>query len=326
MNNNDKKSINTKKIIGLAIATSLAIITFLISCFVNVDTFFYNVILSFLLATLVFIGYTSSRIIEMGLSTCIFLFLGPILSIFIDIFRYDMFIDDVPYLLLELCHHGIYIIVILISYLVGLYFKNKSETKDLVIQILLINLGIIGLNILYNLCQVFVWSIVDEYNYFTSLSSFIWDTLKYSPIIIFFVTLILYISKLLFKKTNLNFEEDSYMYCSKCGKEILESVTFCPECGNATNPNNQQSMNYNQNSYNYVNPIIKDEPDTIANIIGCFFPVVGIIFYFLWKDKKPRSADSLGKWTLFGFIASIIIPIAIYIFFFIIALACSAAY
>ncbi len=44
------------------------------------------------------------------------------------------------------------------------------------------------------------------------------------------------------------------MYCSKCGKEILDNVTFCPECGNATNPNNQQSMNNNNNSYNYGHP------------------------------------------------------------------------
>ncbi|HBL06628.1 MAG TPA: zinc ribbon domain-containing protein [Clostridium sp.] len=115
------------------------------------------------------------------------------------------------------------------------------------------------------------------------------------------------------------------MYCSKCGKEILDNVTFCPECGNATNPNNQQSMN-NNNSYNYGHPIVKDEPDTIANIIACCFPIVGIIVYFMWKDNKPRSSNAIGKWSLFGFIASIIFTVAIYIFFFIIALACSTPY
>ncbi len=270
MINNDKKSIKTKKIICLAIATSLAIITFLVLYFVKIDTFLYQVIMSFLIATLVFIGYNSSNIIEMGLSTCIFLFLGPILGLFIDICKYDMLIDDVPYLILRLCHNGVYIIAILISYFVGLYFKNKSKTKDLVIEIILINLGIIVSNILYNLCQVFIWSIVDEYNYLTSLGSFIWETFKYSPIIIVFVVLTLLISKLIFKKkviTNpMDFNEKVLLdnvsnVCRNCKTPLIPNSKFCTTCGTpiGSDINAASNMDENEILCNYCHKIISTD-------------------------------------------------------------------
>ena len=40
-----------------------------------------------------------------------------------------------------------------------------------------------------------------------------------------------------------------------------------------------------------------------------FFPIVGLIFYCIWKDQFPIRAKSCGKWALI----SVIVTIALYI-------------
>lgn len=252
----DKKSINTKKIICLGIATSIAIITSLIIDFAPFNDVLYGVIFCFLLAILVFIGYTSSSILEVGLSTCIFLFLGPILAMPINMFKNDISIDNVPFLVLELCYYGIYIITILISYLISLYFKNKSKTIDLVIQILLINLGIITSYSLYSFIRCFVLSITFNDNYFTGLGDFISGNLKYSPILIVLVSLTLFISKLIFKKkvitNSMNFNEklvldNLHNVCRNCKTPLNPDSKFCTTCGTPIGSNTNAISNMDAN-------------------------------------------------------------------------------
>ncbi|WP_346877330.1 zinc ribbon domain-containing protein [Clostridium sp. UBA5712] len=267
MINYDKKSINTKKIICLAIATSIAIITSLIIAFVPFNDVLYEVILCFLLAILVFIGYASSNILDVGLSACIFLFLGPILAIPINMFKNDISIDNVPFLLLELCYYGIYIITILISYLISSYFKNKSRTIDLVIQILLINLGIITSFSLYSFIRCFVLSMTFNDNYFTGLGDFIFGNLKYSPILILFVSLTLFISKLIFKKrvitTSINFNEKLVLdnldnICRNCKTPLNPDSKFCTTCGTpiVSDTNTISNMDENETLCNNCKKVI----------------------------------------------------------------------
>lgn len=96
------------------------------------------------------------------------------------------------------------------------------------------------------------------------------------------------------------------MYCQKCGREIKENSGFCPECGNPLNSNSQEYVNMsNSNMQNNAG----DQPDTLANILGCCFPIVGLVLYLVWRDNKPRKANAICKWTIGGFI----IGLAVYI-------------
>ncbi|HAX72764.1 MAG TPA: zinc ribbon domain-containing protein, partial [Firmicutes bacterium] len=30
-----------------------------------------------------------------------------------------------------------------------------------------------------------------------------------------------------------------------------------------------------------------DNPSHFAGVVSCFFPIVGLVLYFMWKDDKP---------------------------------------
>ena len=38
----------------------------------------------------------------------------------------------------------------------------------------------------------------------------------------------------------------------------------------------------------------------------CFFPVIGLILYLVWKDQTPLRARSAGKGALIGVIVSVV--------------------
>jgi len=86
------------------------------------------------------------------------------------------------------------------------------------------------------------------------------------------------------------------MFCKNCGQEIDDNADICIHCGVATGKNDS--------SLNSV-----DNPSHLPGIAGCCFPIVGIILYFVWKDKKPLSAKLVIKWTLAGIAINIILSI-----------------
>lgn len=86
------------------------------------------------------------------------------------------------------------------------------------------------------------------------------------------------------------------MFCRNCGNELDDNATFCNRCGNP------QGIDKT-----VVVKEIKDEPSHMAGLVGCCFPVVGLILFFLWKDEKPNSAKLVCRWTLGGFIAGILV-------------------
>ena len=43
-----------------------------------------------------------------------------------------------------------------------------------------------------------------------------------------------------------------------------------------------------------------DEPSTGLNVASFFFPLVGLILYFVKKEKYPLQAKGILKWTLIG--------------------------
>ena len=57
---------------------------------------------------------------------------------------------------------------------------------------------------------------------------------------------------------------------------------------------------------------MEDKPTGLLNVVACCFPLVGLILYLVWKDNKPKTASSVGKSALIGFIVGVVF----YIIFF----------
>ncbi len=138
------------------------------------------------------------------------------------------------------------------------------------------------------------------------------------------------------------------MFCRNCGAELENGV--CPACG--YKEENVQSAAPEQPAapqsvpeqpaapvqpaapqsapapgyvppaaqpYAYAQgsvPPVQDKKSVGLNILGFFFPVVGLILYLVTKKEKPVRAKSIGKSALAGFIIGLVVTIASYALFF----------
>lgn len=81
------------------------------------------------------------------------------------------------------------------------------------------------------------------------------------------------------------------MYCPNCGATINENAEFCVNCGvNINKFLNKQTTNPDDSANIWVNLLSL-----------CCFPIVGIVLYFIWKDKQPKAAKSALIFGLIGF-------------------------
>ena len=87
------------------------------------------------------------------------------------------------------------------------------------------------------------------------------------------------------------------MFCKHCGNEVNDQAAVCTKCGCATNGNRPTEI---------------DTPSTGLNVLGFFFPLIGLILYLVWKNEYPLRAQGIGKWSLI----SVIISIVIYVIYF----------
>ena len=86
------------------------------------------------------------------------------------------------------------------------------------------------------------------------------------------------------------------MYCSHCGKPIPEGADYCLNCGCAVNGSAPS----------------KDDSSSFGfALLGFLFPLIGLILYFVYEDKRPKRAKSVGKGALVGVITRIVISIVI---------------
>ncbi len=80
-------------------------------------------------------------------------------------------------------------------------------------------------------------------------------------------------------------------FCKNCGKEIDNQAVICPTCGVAQS----------------VTQAVVDNGGFGFGLLGCCFPVVGLILWLVWKDTKPVTAKSSIKGAITGFILQIIL-------------------
>ena len=65
--------------------------------------------------------------------------------------------------------------------------------------------------------------------------------------------------------------------------------------------------------------VSKDSSSFTFAILGFFIPIVGLILFLIYEEKKPKRAKSAGKGALIGFITKIVLSIVLVILYVIFA-------
>ena len=89
------------------------------------------------------------------------------------------------------------------------------------------------------------------------------------------------------------------MYCKNCGHYIDDSATYCKNCGTKFDNNNGTDDHL---SFGFA-------------VLGFFIPIVGLILFLIYEEKKPKRAKSAGKGALIGFITEIVLAIILVILY-----------
>lgn len=89
------------------------------------------------------------------------------------------------------------------------------------------------------------------------------------------------------------------MYCKNCGHYIDDSATYCNNCGTKFDNNNGTD---DHSSFGFA-------------VFGFFIPIVGLILFLIYEEKKPKRAKSAIKGALIGFITKIVLAIILVILY-----------
>ncbi|MBQ7173724.1 MAG: zinc-ribbon domain-containing protein [Clostridia bacterium] len=87
------------------------------------------------------------------------------------------------------------------------------------------------------------------------------------------------------------------MFCSKCGKEIMDEAVICPHCGCSTRSGPPTSID-------------EDAPSPGFAILGFFVPIVGVILNGCFISRHPLRARSARRGAIIGIFFWIIVSAA----------------
>ena len=92
------------------------------------------------------------------------------------------------------------------------------------------------------------------------------------------------------------------MYCKNCGRPVDDTSSYCNNCGARIDnkPNTDAS---------------EDSLSLGFAIFGFFIPIVGLILFLIYEEKKPKRAKSAVKGALIGFITEIVLAIILVILY-----------
>lgn len=83
------------------------------------------------------------------------------------------------------------------------------------------------------------------------------------------------------------------MYCKYCGQPIDDNADFCISCGRRLDDG---AVKNDKSSFGFA-------------LLGFLLPLVGLILYFVYDDKRPKRAKSVGKGALIGVITRVVLAI-----------------
>lgn len=97
-----------------------------------------------------------------------------------------------------------------------------------------------------------------------------------------------------------------FKYCQKCGTKCTSQAVICPNCWTPF-----------QNKKNYAGQNNKSIIPLPLKVISFLIPLIGLIFYIVYIDKKPLRAKECGKMACIGFGVGVVLKLLsqlIYIF------------
>ena len=92
------------------------------------------------------------------------------------------------------------------------------------------------------------------------------------------------------------------MYCKNCGRTVDDTSSYCNNCGARIDNKPNADASEDSLSLGFA-------------ILGFFIPIVGLILFLIYEEKKPKRAKSAGKGALIGFITKIVLAIILVILY-----------
>lgn len=90
------------------------------------------------------------------------------------------------------------------------------------------------------------------------------------------------------------------MYCKNCGRSVDDTSSYCNNCGARIDNKPNADVSEDSLSLGFA-------------ILGFFIPIVGLILFLIYEEKKPKRAKSAVKGALIGFITEIVLAIILVI-------------
>lgn len=92
------------------------------------------------------------------------------------------------------------------------------------------------------------------------------------------------------------------MYCKNCGRTVDDTSSYCNNCGARIDNKPNADVSEDNSNLGFA-------------ILGFFIPIVGLIIFLIYEEKKPKRAKSAGKGALIGFITKIVLTIILVILY-----------
>lgn len=92
------------------------------------------------------------------------------------------------------------------------------------------------------------------------------------------------------------------MYCKNCGRTVDDTSSYCNNCGARIDNKPNADVSEDNSNLGFA-------------ILGFFIPIVGLIIFLIYEEKKPKRAKSAGKGALIGFITKIVLAIILVILY-----------
>lgn len=92
------------------------------------------------------------------------------------------------------------------------------------------------------------------------------------------------------------------MYCKNCGRIVDDTSSYCNNCGARIDNKPNADASEDSLSLGFA-------------IFGFFIPIVGLILFLIYEEKKPKRAKSAIKGALIGFITEIVLAIILVILY-----------
>lgn len=101
-------------------------------------------------------------------------------------------------------------------------------------------------------------------------------------------------------------------YCKQCGRPLVDNQKFCSGCGSKLS-STKEARNWDSDTSDEDSKGNNDLLYTVLGAVGgLFIPIIGVILFFVFREKKPKCARIALIAGLIGFLCNIFLTITSY--------------